>query len=1453
MGSNGEDNNMAAGVAAPAITPAGVQFAVGIGPYTDDEPWDSYIERLDMYFEACNVTDASRKRGIFLASVGKQTYQLVKNLLNFGELPKDKTYEELTDLISRHKNPTPPWQAERLKFLNRDRRPNETVSEYVAALRHLAGTCKFTSDEFDNQIRDRLMHGIRDSKMQIEMINVGTTVTLKTAMDAAMRIELSRRSVREMSEIGRSSSSASAGPTSAPSDVNFVKKKYSPGSKPCWRCTGRHDPSQCRYKNETCFSCSGRGHVKAVCPNKSEQKPSGPNTQNTHFKQHKQNKSSKKHFSKMGKSHYVGEDSRSGVEERSCEENAVCDQSDEGTDCDESYSLYMISELGKAPIMVDVTVNGELLKMEVDTGATYSVIGQDRIPDSLRGQTLKPSSIVLQTYGAEQLKVVGGLSCTVQYGEQVVSDLSLLVVPGDRPALLGRNWMSQIQFDWLSIGAALNVSGESGQAVRWKGLHVPLFEATLGKLPGFKARVRMKPTARPKFCKAASVPYAVRDELGKELDRLVSDGVLEKVDFAEWASRIVVVRKQDRSLRVCADFKPTVNPQLEVNQYPLPTPEDLFSKLAGGVMFTVLDLSHAYQQIELEEDSRQYVVVNTHKGLYRYTRLPYGIASAPAIFQNVMESLLSDIPGVGIYLDDLLITGKSAEEHDRNVEQVLDKLEKSNMRLKFHKCSFSQDEVRYLGHRINSAGIKPLPDKVRAIAMAPDPTDVSELRSFLGLVQYYQKFLPNLSSMLEPLHELLRQSVPWHWGQNQREAVKAIKAYLQSEPLLVHYDVTKPIVVSCDASPYGIGAVLSHVDSDGLEHPVAFASRKLASAERNYSQLDKEGLALVFAVKKFHKYLSGREFVLVTDHRPLLGLLGENRPIPQQASPRLQRWAITLAGYDYKLQYRKGSENGNADCLSRLPLSQAPKDVPLVGDIRQVVEHVDACVSVNQIKTWTRRDAVLSRVCEFVMTGFPVEIPTTSPLRPYWLRRYELSVEDGVLLWGNRVVMPSPGQSAVLSELHETHPGVSRMKALARSYVYWPNLDRDIEQVAKGCQTCQVHRKDPAGVPLHPWEWPSRPWYRVHADFLGPFLGKDFLLLIDAHSKWMEVHIMGSTSTEATIEKMEMSFASTGLPVHLVTDNGPQFVSERFASFCAANGIKHITSAPYHPSTNGLAERGVQVFKRVMKKMEGGSLQSRVSRFLARYRVTPQATTGSSPAVLMGRKVRCVLDNIKPDLAGRVLEKQGAQKFHHDKHAIGRSFEPNDTVFYRDYSTQTKDRYSSGVVKRRTGPVSAEIETSGGVHRRHFDQLFHREENIPPGQQPCTSDGGSIPEVPHNTPPPPLTAPELMTPHTLPSQDVTSVSRECPSTVVKGPPPGPVVPSTGPSASIPLEPSLQSGSPWRDKARPNSPKSAPTPKTKMKTPSAPPMSGNDGVRRQNPPRDRKPPVWMDSYSCWSII
>ena len=498
-----------------------------------------------------------------------------------------------------------------------------------------------------------------------------------------------------------------------------------------------------------------------------------------------------------------------------------------------------------------------------------------------------------------------------------------------------------------------------------------------------------------------------------------------------------------------------------------------------------------------------------------------------------METLVADVPMTGVYLDDLIITGRTEEEHDKNVDEVLSRLEKANLRLKMKKCSFSKDEVRYLGFKVNSSGLSPLPEKVRALVQAPAPEDVSELKSFLGMVQYYQRFLPRLSTKLEPLHELLRSSNEWVWTERQQCAFKEIKSMLQRAPVLAHYDVSKPLVISGDASPYGLGAVLSHVE-DEEEHPVAFASRKLSPAEKNYSQLDKEGLAIVFAVRKFHKYVYCRPVTIYTDHKPLLGLLGEDKVVPQSASPRVQRWAVTLSGYQYKLIHKKGAENSNADCLSRLPLPDTPAHEMKPGEIKRVIEQVDATVSLKKIKKWTQRDPVLSKVHEYVMTGWPNWLnDDEEAIKPYFTRKLELSSEDGVLLWGSRVVIPEPGREAVLEELHETHPGITRMKALARSYVFWPGMDSAIEDLVKNCSPCQVNRKDPPQAQLHPWEWPAKPWYRVHADFAGPFLGKFFLIMVDAHTKWIEVHMMNSMTSQATIEKMETSFATLGLPKYL--------------------------------------------------------------------------------------------------------------------------------------------------------------------------------------------------------------------------------------------------------------------------------------------------------------------------------
>jgi len=242
----------------------------------------------------------------------------------------------------------------------------------------------------------------------------------------------------------------------------------------------------------------------------------------------------------------------------------------------------------------------------------------------------------------------------------------------------------------------------------------------------------------------------------------------------------------------------------------------------------------------LDDDSKHYVTINTHQGLYRYNRLPHGVSSAPGIFQRTMETLLQGIPFVAVFLDNILITGRTEEEHLKNIDETLKRLSDAGLRLKESKCSFMKPSLECLGHRVDAEGFHPVEAKVKAVKDAPAPKNVSELKSFLGMINFYGKFLPNLASTLEPLHLLLRQNQAWRWKEEQQQAFLAAKELLQSSSLLVHFDPSRELMISCDASPYGLGAVLAHVMEDGSEKPVSYASRTLSKAERNYSQIDKK-------------------------------------------------------------------------------------------------------------------------------------------------------------------------------------------------------------------------------------------------------------------------------------------------------------------------------------------------------------------------------------------------------------------------------------------------------------------------------------------------------------------------------------------------------------------------------------------------------------------------------------
>ena len=457
-----------------------------------------------------------------------------------------------------------------------------------------------------------------------------------------------------------------------------------------------------------------------------------------------------------------------------------------------------------------------------------------------------------------------------------------------------------------------------------KGIFPKVFSQRLGCLKDIKVNIPIVEDAKPKFFKARPVPYSLRKRVDDELEKLEKQNVWKKVKYSRWAAPIVVVLKDAKDpsgpIRICGDYKVTVNAAAPCDTYPIPNTSEQLATLAGGEKFSKIDLSQAYQQIELDEESKELLTVNTHRGLYCPDRLQFGVHSATGIFQREMEKILQGIPGVLVRIDDILATGNNDWEHFVTLIEVLHALEQSGFTVNQVKCKFFQDRITFCGYTISKYGVQPMKGNVDAILHAPEPSNVSEVKSFLGMLNYYQNYLPSLSTIAEPIHKLLRKGADWKWGKEQNHAFKTVKKMLSGAPLLVHFDPSKEKIVHTDASPYGLGCVLSHVYQDGTERPVAYASRSLTVSERNYGHIEKEGLALVFAVKKLHHYLFGFPFTMYTDHKPLLGLFGENKAIPDRSAARIARWALLLSAYNYKLVYRPGALNGNADALSRLPL-----------------------------------------------------------------------------------------------------------------------------------------------------------------------------------------------------------------------------------------------------------------------------------------------------------------------------------------------------------------------------------------------------------------------------------------------------------------------------------------------------------------------------------------------------
>lgn len=1267
-------------------------------PKSSLEPFDGgdfaeYLERLQFFLLANEIgvvpsnatnaekTAAAKRRAAYLVSMlSKDVYSTFKSLC-LPDKPADKNFKEMSDILLSYYKVKKNRTTAAYQFRQCIQSAGEGVVDFGHRLKRAAVECEY-GDHLDRALQDQFMAGLRDPEIKRKLLtSPDTTKTFVDMLTVAEQLETAGQFAKELQP--HAATASTPGPDGASvHKVRHHRQQQRPAKsqpaaqskksvKSCYRCgSDMHLANKCPHLNTECNYCHRRGHLERACLKKKRSKSV----------------------------HHIDDDQDSGLESQQASASG-----ESVSMSDASVPMYQINAVNggtRPPYMVSAEINGSplLVKMEIDTGSSVSILNKrdfEKLGTTL--SSLSPPTVQMVGFSGSKIPCLGEKEMPVNIKGSTHSVL-LRVVDNGSPSIMGRDMLSAFQLNWKEIFA---VKVEIEQAYERNKLreeileqYRELFTGQIGKLNTTQVKLRVKD--EPVYMKARTIPFAIKEKYETALENLEKQGIIRKVNFSHWASPTVPVKKPDGNVRICADYSRTINAKSELESHPLPTLDEMLTKLANGVKFTKLDLAQAYHQLELDPDSRQFTTISTHKGLYEYTRLPFGIHSAVSIFQRTMEAILADIPGCVLYIDDILVTGENDEEHLANLKRVLNRLHEVGMKLKPAKFEFMLHEINYLGHTFSENGITPSGSKVQALQLAKPPSTVSELQSFIGTANYLRRYVPHFASVMAPLYSLLKKEAKWQWGEPEQSAFKKIKEILCSETVLAHYSPSKETILQTDASGVGLGAVLLQKEN-GEFHPVAYASRVLTDTEKRYSNIERESLALVFGVTKFRQYLLGREFTLRTDHKPLLNLFGHENAVPILVSPRLKKWKLVLSAYHYTMEYVPGKDNVFADFMSRKPVQDAPSVDELVES--QVLFIESEVVSATTLATETSNDPVLKRVLQYTLNGWPQSVDDPK-LQPFYAKRWELSVSDSILVWNERVVVPESLRSILLNDLHFEHSGIVRMKRMARRYLWWPGLDKDIESMAHKCKQCQENARMPAKE-YGSWSWPTGPWQRLHLDFAGPFLGKMFLVFVDSYSRFVDVIPMDKATSASTISALRRDFAMFGLPVHLVTDNGSQFTSAEFKQFLQLNGIQHTCTAPGHPATNGLAERYVGHFKQKMKAMgSNGDWQATLQRFLLTQRTTPMAN-GKSPAeMLFNRQPRTRFDSLKQ------RHNDNVQKFETNL-ANNPEFQPGQAVFAINYGVHGA-KWIPGVVVSVISPLNYQVQVGDVLWKRHRNQLRMR-------------------------------------------------------------------------------------------------------------------------------------------------
>ncbi|KAK3098958.1 hypothetical protein FSP39_024697 [Pinctada imbricata] len=1128
------------------------------------ETWQKWIKRFERFRTASELSEKSEEAQVntLLYSMGPESDEVLSSLkLSADDLKKYDTVKgKFNDYVVVRRNVI----IERAKFNQRMQNEGESVDNFITSLYTLAEHCGY-NDLHDEMIRDRIVVGLRDRKLS-EKLQMDEKLTL----DKAVKLVRQSAAVKEQQVVVRQESNQASGIALDAVRAPRRCQKFQRGNR-----YGHFKPQQTQQvkpksNNDICERCGNSPHSRNRCPAADAQCMKCGRTG---------------HFAKMCRNKAIRE-----LESSPYPEDAFLGAID--TDTENGW-------------MVDLSINGVSVRFKIDTGADVTVIPEE-ISRKVKGSEHKPDRIL---YGPanKNLIVTKMIKVAVQYNDKT-SDQEIYVVKNLKTALLGRPAIEALNL----LMRVENVN--TGTEVKKK--HPKLFDG-LGKT-NWEYKISLKDNAKPyALSSPRRVPLPLMNQVKEELERMQSLGVITKVDQpTDWCAGMVVAQKPNGKVRICVDLT-KLNESVRRENYPIPSIDQELASLSGASVFTKLDANSGFWQIPLAKESSILTSFITPYGRFRFNRLPFGIASAPEFFQKRMSEEVAGLPGVLCHMDDILISGKNQEEHDNNLERVLQKIEAAGLTLN-DKCVFSAESIKYLGHIIDRNGIRADPDKVRAINDMRAPTNVSELCRFLGMVNQLSKLMPNLAETTKPLRDLLRRENQWYWDETQQSSFENIKRELCSTPILAHYDPSRQTIISSDSSSYGLGAVLIQKQEDESYRPIAFASRSLTNTEQRYAQIEKEALASTWACEKFSDFIVSLSVKIETDHKPLLALLGSKRM--DELPARIQRFRMRLMRFDYSMTYVPGKHMYTADTLSRSPVGEiteldklSEKETEALVDM--IVGSIEASDKrLEEIRQNLPKDKVCSTLLHYVKEGWPDKFKLPEEIKPYWTHRGELNEQRGLLMKGNRLVIPKSMQKEILSRIHTGHLGITKCQQRAKETVFWIGLSKQVEDLVKNCDKCQMNAND-RPEPLMTTNLPSRPWEKLGTDMFE-YKGSQYLLVIDYYSRYVEVAKLTSTSSETIVNHLKSIFSRHGIPEVLRSDNGPQYASKYFADFASQYGFSLVTSSPRYPQSNGEAERAVQTVKNVIKKSDDPYLA------LMAYRATPIQNGFSPSELLMGKIIK---------------------------------------------------------------------------------------------------------------------------------------------------------------------------------------------------------------------------------------